>query len=418
MFYGEVDLEKKFVLWRHDIDFSIDQSLKIARINHELGLKSTFFILLHSDFYNPLENSMREKLLEINSLGHQIGLHFDASYYDIFQENQINDHVLFETEILKKSINLNPVAVSFHNPRILDLTFESEMYGGLVNAYSKKLKSGIDYCSDSNGYWRFRELHEVLSEVNSRPIQVLTHPTWWQDRQMPPRQRIYRTISERARVTIENYDKTLKKHGRENKQGKSQVLNQLKAHLPEEFFLWDYLWNQSKLESLLLDMSGFHKNQVRLLCVRIIMDIWMIEKREAEALCQTILSVIPSERILQALTNDKSNKLFGKDQSRYKKNQDICKQVFLGHSTYSKTILESECEYISQLIFDIIKCEYTDLIVAHKSENQKHLPRLHVGEIGSKKGARLINLEKNLEDQMRNNNTLSIWIDFVNRVTS
>ena len=49
-------------------------------------------------------------------------------------------------------------AFSFHNPQKTDYNYENFLYEGLVNCYSKKFKDDLPYCSDSNGYWRFRRL--------------------------------------------------------------------------------------------------------------------------------------------------------------------------------------------------------------------------------------------------------------------
>ena len=42
-------------LWRHDIDVSPNRALRLAQIEHEGGLKATYFFLLHCEFYNCME---------------------------------------------------------------------------------------------------------------------------------------------------------------------------------------------------------------------------------------------------------------------------------------------------------------------------------------------------------------------------
>ena len=54
--YDQINTDNKFILWRHDVDFSLNRSLKLAQIEHEAGVRSTFFLNPHSDFYNLLEN--------------------------------------------------------------------------------------------------------------------------------------------------------------------------------------------------------------------------------------------------------------------------------------------------------------------------------------------------------------------------
>jgi len=86
----------------------------------------------------------------------------------------------------------------------------------MINAYSKYLKSNFGYCSDSNGYWRFERLEDVLKEAKHEKLQVLTHPGWWVETPMSPRQRIQRCIDGRAINVGKNYDDLLNRMCREN----------------------------------------------------------------------------------------------------------------------------------------------------------------------------------------------------------
>ncbi|MBI4647021.1 MAG: hypothetical protein HY738_10635, partial [Bacteroidia bacterium] len=72
---------ENFIIWRHDVDFSLINAWELAKIEKEYNIKSTFFILLHSEFYNPLEYNSYKMLNEIKNSGHDIGLHFDSHFY-------------------------------------------------------------------------------------------------------------------------------------------------------------------------------------------------------------------------------------------------------------------------------------------------------------------------------------------------
>jgi hypothetical protein len=76
---------------------------------------------------------------------------------------------------------IRPVAFSFHNPLAAHLDCDADVYGGLVNCYSKRFKQEVAYGSDSNGYWRFWRIFDVLYEKKDARLQVLTHPGWWKD---------------------------------------------------------------------------------------------------------------------------------------------------------------------------------------------------------------------------------------------
>ena len=73
---------KKGIILRHDVDFSLARAVEIAKIDYYNKMISTFFIMLNTKLYDILESSNLESIKEIVSLGHEIGLHFDASLYN------------------------------------------------------------------------------------------------------------------------------------------------------------------------------------------------------------------------------------------------------------------------------------------------------------------------------------------------
>ena len=86
----------------------------------------------------------------------------------------------------------------------------------MINTYSKKLKNSHYYISDSNGYWRFTRLYDLLKNHNQSKIQILIHPGHWQKSPMSPRKRIIRCIDQRAKNTLQMYDSILKTSKRKN----------------------------------------------------------------------------------------------------------------------------------------------------------------------------------------------------------
>ena len=66
----------QYCVLRHDIEFSIDRALMLARIeSDELGVKSTYTVQLRNNTYNALSQKNIEAIQEIEKLGHKIGLH-------------------------------------------------------------------------------------------------------------------------------------------------------------------------------------------------------------------------------------------------------------------------------------------------------------------------------------------------------
>jgi hypothetical protein len=214
--YEEATTSSNFILWRHDCDFSLNRALRLAQIEAEHKVSATYFLNPHCDFYNILEKGQSKIIEQILSLGHQIGLHFDADYYDITSEHQLDDLVAEEAQWLRNWFGTSINTFSFHNPTPLILTCEKETYGDLINCYSSFFKKKVPYCSDSNGYWRFRRLREVLEQATDTNLHILTHPGWWQEQPMPPRNRVLRAIEGRASSLISAYDSFLESNQRIN----------------------------------------------------------------------------------------------------------------------------------------------------------------------------------------------------------
>lgn len=50
---------RNILILRHDVDQSLEQSLKIAIIENRYNIKSTFFLWLSSPFYNIFEKNIQ-----------------------------------------------------------------------------------------------------------------------------------------------------------------------------------------------------------------------------------------------------------------------------------------------------------------------------------------------------------------------
>lgn len=209
---------RRVALWRHDIDFSPNRALKMAEIESKHNLYSTYFIQLSSLFYSCFEPRITKMLLDIHQLGHQLGLHFDASIYHINTIDQIEKKLSFEAQVLEELLGISIESFSLHNPTILEKNLlNGRNHCDLINASSSHYFDDFEYFSDSNGLWKFRSPDVVLENHKlEQNIYVLTHAEWWQDIEMLPRERIERCIQGRAQRCIEYYDDLLRDNGRPN----------------------------------------------------------------------------------------------------------------------------------------------------------------------------------------------------------
>jgi hypothetical protein len=198
------DAPRGTVLWRHDLDFSVHRAVALARIEADAGARTTYFLNLHSAYYNALESDVADRVREIITLGHELGLHFDPTFET---SRDPLDALSSERGLLENVFGVPVRSFSLHNPVVAGWSAEDDEVAGMVNAYGRGLRERFAYCSDSHGTWRHRRLEDVLEEAAEERLHVLTHPEWWVPEPLPPRERVTRAIEGRAARTQERYDR-------------------------------------------------------------------------------------------------------------------------------------------------------------------------------------------------------------------
>ena len=178
--------DRPVAFMRHDVDVCLDEAVEMARIEHDLGIQSTYMVLPSTPLYDV--GDKRDRIAEIRSLGHEIGLHCDVEFQTdpAILDGRTDDggltpgerrQIRLERERLASVLDEPIRSMSYHQP------IERVLYGpshvaGMVNAYSRELMS--TYISDSGGRWREGSpIESVTRAIGSDSIQVLTHPVWW-----------------------------------------------------------------------------------------------------------------------------------------------------------------------------------------------------------------------------------------------
>jgi hypothetical protein len=194
------------LLWRHDLDFSVHRAVALANIEAAEGARATYFVQLHSPYYNALEAEIAAGIQEILGLGHELGLHFDPYFYgDETEEQELGR----ERALLEELFDTPVRAVSFHNPTLNGRRDDRDVVSGMVNAYGRYIRTHYGYASDSHGYWRDRPLADVLEAHEHERLHVLTHPEWWVPEPLSPRDRVSRAIDGRAARQHSRYEEIM-----------------------------------------------------------------------------------------------------------------------------------------------------------------------------------------------------------------
>ena len=188
---------KNILILRHDVDQSLEQSIKIAKIENKYKIKSTFFIWLRSPFYNIFEKKYSDIIYEIINLDHQIGLHFDESSYRIENEIDLNNYIEKEIHTLKSFFKINIYTVSMHRPSkwILDNNIQLKKY---TNVYNKKYFKDFKYLSDSRRQWKEGCICKKINTIKYNKLHILIHPFWWTNNSVNLNKRMANFIKEKS----------------------------------------------------------------------------------------------------------------------------------------------------------------------------------------------------------------------------
>lgn len=178
---------------RHDIDWSPSRAFQLAKVEMELDVRSTYFVLLTSDFYNVFSAKCRDILQFIAGMGHTIGLHFDeVAYLKILHRDgklkpneytrTLKSLIQKEAEILSNAIDLKINVVSMHRPSTFCLESDLQI-PGIINTYSQEFFKNFKYLSDSRRHWREDALAYICEEKFEK-LHILTHAFWYYDKEI------------------------------------------------------------------------------------------------------------------------------------------------------------------------------------------------------------------------------------------
>ena len=205
--YLSLKKKKKFIILRHDVDFSLDYALEMAKNEANHGIMSTYFVLLHSFFYNPFDEKNTSNIKRITKLGHEIGLHYDSSFFPKSSKKEI--------KLIKKEINMleeitgkKVVSVAPHIPSETRKIYANLKKANLITAQSPEMLKSVKYISDSGHYWREGCLCQHVNKHDR--LQILTHPIWWVNGHHSRKEilkKFERDQEIKLRLQIDNYKK-------------------------------------------------------------------------------------------------------------------------------------------------------------------------------------------------------------------
>lgn len=352
--YNDIPWNKHFLLWRHDCDYSLNRAKALAQIEREEGVRATYFVNPRCEFYNLLERSQIDILRELQDMGHQVALHFDCMFHVTHDELELVKQLQIEASLLEMALGVRPTAFSFHNPSTFHLSCEEESYAGMLNCYSERFKKNVGYISDSNGYWRYRRLHDVLLKAEESSIQVLTHPGWWQDEVMTPRQKVFRAVYGRADAIIRFFDEAIDAGDRENPGGVRKELALLKSINHPDYELLDQLFHREEYVLLILALWRLHAIQTIQLCQVQLRKQWGVPVHEINAFFENSSQVIDSGQLFNHIFGISLHQIAGIDQAYYDQLLSLRNELILGNEVVTRHQLEDGCVFLCKVIESLV----------------------------------------------------------------
>ena len=207
------------ILMRHDVDRKPQNSLRMAKLENEFGIKATYYFRTIPKTFKP------EIIKEIAELGHEIGYHYEnLSIAEILIKNlkfKIKNEEEFEEKIFElaiedfeknlyrlrklysvKSIAMHGRPLSKWDNRLLWKKYDYKDYGILSEPYFDIDFNKVLYITDAGRSWNnesinlrdkvdskfifsFKHTDEIISSLNNNKlpekIMINIHPEHWTD---------------------------------------------------------------------------------------------------------------------------------------------------------------------------------------------------------------------------------------------
>jgi hypothetical protein len=165
-----------YLALRHDVDFSLSAALRMARLEQELGIRATYFVLFSDRLYNLHERGNVQIIRQISRLGHEVGLHYDPSEYQSYGVD-LKQTLKIEIKLLEHWLGKRVWSIARHGPWDRDPFAPIK---GYVNANDPRMRGDL-FVHDSCRAWNtFEGLLTLLTNPPKR-VQLLTHPENWSD---------------------------------------------------------------------------------------------------------------------------------------------------------------------------------------------------------------------------------------------
>lgn len=184
--YADALHKDKFIIMRHDVEYSVERAYELARVEQSMDFVSTFFFQWTNNSYNILSRKNLDMIRDMHERGQHIGLHFALN--GMTDMTEIRKRIQKEMDILSEMFGFQITEFSIHRPS-KDVLRENIKLDGIINAYqdefftfaeqvTEETPVKVKYMSDANHIWRYGYPDEA-NITGYDKVQILTHPFAW-----------------------------------------------------------------------------------------------------------------------------------------------------------------------------------------------------------------------------------------------
>lgn len=166
--------EERFFLVRHDVDVNPWAALAMAELERDEGVTTTYYFRLHAPYYNLLDQKVRDVVLAIAEMGHEVGFHYEPGF---FLERGLDpvEGTRRDIRVFEELVGFRTHTIAQHQPAqgpVLD-----DIDPTRPCAYQKALVRDLPYFGDSGHHWREGCICTKLGEHER--LHTLIHPHAW-----------------------------------------------------------------------------------------------------------------------------------------------------------------------------------------------------------------------------------------------
>lgn len=215
--FSEAKKRDKFIIVRHDVEFSVDRAYALSKVEKEMDFTSTYFFQWTNNSYNILSKKNKEIIMKMYEAGHTIGLHFALN--GLTDVDEIRKQIEKEIHAWNIMLEFDVDTFSVHRPSqaVLEANIKID---GIINAYESEFFTYVDkvtsdtklkvkYLSDAQHRWNYG-VPDRETLLGNDKVQVLTHPYSWTETGYDNLHNFRTLIAERQQELIQTIDSECK----------------------------------------------------------------------------------------------------------------------------------------------------------------------------------------------------------------